>query len=237
MKVAEDFKRGFQSALPICIGYVPLAIAYGVLGKAAGLSNGLIVLMSLLVYSGAAQFTSINLFATGVPGLDIVLTTFFINSRHVIMSTSLSRKLSDKVSRVERFFLSFGITDESFSVASMEGRDRPLSFGQLAGITLPPYIFWVAGSALGILFSSLLPQGLEESMGMALYAMFIALLVPNITKSKKLGVLVVGTGVFHQILIFLFSSNGEGKGWMLVVAAVAGALAGTMFIDWEELHG
>ncbi|MBF7097718.1 AzlC family ABC transporter permease [Alkalibacter mobilis] len=229
-------KSGIQSSLPICIGYIPLAIAYGVLGKSAGLSTYTIVLMSIMVYAGAAQFLSINLFAAGLPGPEIILTTFIINSRHLIMSTSLSRKLSSSVGTLARMMISFGITDESFSVSSIGNDGKKVTPGYLLGVVIPPYLFWVFGSLLGTFFSDFIPQSVENSMGIALYAMFIALLLPSMSKSKEISKVVIITAILHVVFLEFFANGSSGNGWILVLASVTGAFIGTFFFqeDFED---
>ncbi|HCX65299.1 MAG TPA: branched-chain amino acid ABC transporter permease [Eubacteriaceae bacterium] len=227
-----DFKKGAVHALPICIGYVPLAIAYGVLAKSAGMSNAVIVLMSVLVYAGAAQFLSINLFASGVLPAEIVLTTFIVNSRHIVMSTSLTRKLSDQISKFARAVLAFGVTDESFSVSSFQANGKKLTTSYLFGVMILPYLFWVTGSVIGIYFADVLPKTLESSMGIALYAMFTALLVPEASKSKKIALLVLFTGILHMLLQAILTIN---SGWTMVLTALIGAMAGGFLIGEEEL--
>ncbi|SHF12519.1 AzlC family ABC transporter permease [Alkalibacter saccharofermentans] len=227
-------RQGIKSAFPVCIGYLPLAIAYGVLGRAAGLSGALIVMMSILVYAGAAQFLSINMFATGVMPLEIILTTFIINSRHLIMSASLSRRLEHGIDTLKRMVISFGITDESFSVSSLDDNYVKLPAGYLAAVGLTPYIFWIAGSILGIVFSSFLPEAIEASMGVALYAMFIALLVPGISDSKGLSVLVFSTAVVHSVIVSIMTPSGKPSGWSLVASSLVCAFAGTFLIEEKK---
>ncbi|NTW72755.1 MAG: AzlC family ABC transporter permease [Eubacteriaceae bacterium] len=232
-----SIKDGFKSAVPVMMGYIPLAIAYGVLGKAAGLPDALIVLLSIMVFAGASQFLAISLFAGGVLPLEIIFTTFIINSRHMIMSTSLSRKLEDHMGIFKRGVIAFGVTDETFSVSSVQGKDRKLNARYLIGLNFSSYFAWVAGTVIGIFFSSILPASLEASMGIALYALFIALLFPSAFRSKHIMILVVITGIFHILIAFYFTSNGKPTGWTIVISSLIGAFIGIFFIEEDEIHG
>src|SRR5665648_872086 len=117
MKSSYVIRDSFRRATPIVFGYVPVAIAFGILSKTIGLSLLETTLISLIVYSGAAQFMFLNLLIVGVGPIEIIVTTFLINFRHFLMSVSLASKLN---STNKRWFplLAFGVTDETFAVVS-----------------------------------------------------------------------------------------------------------------------
>ncbi|MFZ7133613.1 MAG: AzlC family ABC transporter permease [Eubacteriales bacterium] len=226
-----NFKEGIKAGLPIWLGYIPIAIAYGVLGKAAGLDNSIIILMSIMVYAGASQFIGVNLLAAGIPGVEVILTTFMINIRHMIMSASLAMKIEEHMNLKKRMLVAFGITDETFSLTSVLGENKKLSFSFLIGVNFSAYLSWVVGSMIGIAFSQMIPSNLSASMGIALYAMFVALLVPSIRKSKTIFVVSVLAAVFHTVIVYgLNVSNG----WTLVTASIAAALIGTFAFTEES---
>ena len=122
----ENFLRGVKSAVPIAVGYIPIAIAFGLLAKSAGVPSYVSALMSFLIYAGASQFIGVNLIVLGASWWEIVITTFILNLRHFLMTATIAQMLEEKASTKWRFLLAFGITDETFSVTSFQnGKIHP----------------------------------------------------------------------------------------------------------------
>lgn len=216
-KTNEEFKRGLQAGISIGIGYFPIAITFGLLAKTTGLTISETMLMSLLVFAGAAQYISLSLLTLGTGIFEIILTTFIVNIRHFLMSASLNEKCEeDHVTN--RLIYSFGITDETFSVAAT--REGTVTTGYLLGLISVAYSSWVVSSGLGHLVGGSLPQTLQESMSVALYAMFIGLLVPSMKTSIKVVFLAVLAASFNTIFIF---SEVLTTGWAIVVATLLSA--------------
>ncbi len=221
---ATEFKKGIQSGISIAIGYMPVALTFGLIAKTTGLAFSETVLMSLLVFAGAAQYISLSLLTQGIGMFEIVLTTFIVNIRHFLMSASLNETADDD-SIGARMAYSFGITDETFSVAAT--RDGTVNAGYMFGLILISYSSWVINSGVGFLIGAGLPQTLQESMSVALYAMFVGLLVPSMKSSVKV--------VFLAILAAAFNSTFTlGKmmstGWAIVSATLLSAI----IIEWVE---
>lgn len=222
MPRSTAFWAGCRQAIPITVGYFPLAVAYGTLASQAGLSFGQTVLMSLWVYAGASQFMAVNMFVLQAAGLEIVLTAFLINLRHLVMSLSFNGKFCH-LSRSLRCGLSLGLTDETFallSFASPRGTDGFL----LAGIMLTSYGAWVTGSATGALFAGFIPAEIAARMSVALYAMFIALLVPAVRNH----IFPLATALASAFLCWFFYQLFS-PGWAIVLATVLAALAGPIW--------
>ena len=222
---ASTFVQGVRAGRPSAIGYLPIAIAFGLLARSAGVSLYIAVLMSLLVFAGASQFIAVNLLALGTHAWEIILTTLVINLRHFLMSASLSQRLAPQLSRGWRSLLAFGLTDETFTVASLQAQSV-LGGPFVLGLNLIAYASWVAGSAAGVLLASGLPAAIQASMGIALYAMFIGLLVPSLRNGLPV-IIVVMTAVLLQAImtwIPLFSSLATG--WKLVISAILASMLG-----------
>ncbi|PWW27771.1 4-azaleucine resistance transporter AzlC [Cytobacillus oceanisediminis] len=217
-KPASEYRKGFQSGISIAIGYAPIALTFGLLAKATGLSIGETALMSLLVFAGAAQYISLSLLSLGTGIFEIILTTFIVNIRHFLMSTSLNEKWEDD-QIVNKAILSFGITDETFSVAAV--RDEKVTSGYMLGLISISYSSWVVCSGLGHLIGASLPQTLQESMSVALYAMFVGLLVPSMKKSAKVVFLAVLAACFNIIFTL---TNALSTGWAIVLATLLSAV-------------
>jgi 4-azaleucine resistance transporter AzlC len=218
VKQVTEFKKGSQSGISIAIGYMPIALTFGLIAKTTGLSLGETVMMSMLVFAGAAQYISLSLLAQGIGMFEIVLTTFIVNIRHFLMSASLNEK-ADEDSIAARVGYSFGITDETFSVAAT--REGTVNAGYMFGLNLTAYSSWVVFSGLGFLIGAGLPQTLQESMSVALYAMFVGLLVPSMKTNMKVVFLAVLAACFNSIFTL-----GEmmSTGWAIVLATLLSAI-------------
>lgn len=217
-KEASEFRKGFQAGISIGIGYFPIALTFGLLAKTSGLSIYETVLMSLIVFAGASQYISLSLIAYGTGVFEIVLTTFIVNIRHFLMSTSLNEKLEED-HLIYKLFYSFGITDETFSVVSM--KDGTATTGYMFGVISVSYSSWVVFSGIGHLIGASLPQTLQESMGVALYAMFIGLLVPSMKKNGKVVFLAVLAAVFNSIFTL---DHMMAQGWAIVSSTLLSAV-------------
>ncbi|UII56912.1 AzlC family ABC transporter permease [Cytobacillus spongiae] len=214
----SDFKRGFQSGISIGIGYFPVALTFGLLAKTTGLTLTETVLMSLFVFAGASQYISLSLLTLGTGIFEIILTTFIVNIRHFLMGTALNEKSEDEPV-VNQLIYSFGITDETFSVASM--KDGVVTTGYMLGVISISYSSWVINSGIGHLIGANLPKTLQESMSVALYAMFVGLLVPSLKKSTKVLLLALIAAAFHTIFSMLQLMS---TGWAIVVATLLSAV-------------
>ncbi|MGM0420007.1 MAG: AzlC family ABC transporter permease [Bacillota bacterium] len=222
----NTYWSGAKVALPIAIGYLPIAITFGVVARSAGIPGYIVVLMSVMVFAGASQFVAVNLLAGGAGILGIIITVFFVNLRHILMSATTSEKLKHEKKNWLALF-SFGITDENFSIISTDSRDElPRSY--VAGLISVPYFAWVTGTTAGVLLGESLPTALETSMEIALYAMFIGLLVPELKTSRnktKVSLLALGMSSFiHWNPYFIISD-----GWLITLSTLFSALFAAAF--------
>lgn len=217
-KQVSDFRRGVQSGVSIGIGYFPVALTFGLLAKTTGLTLTETMLMSLIVYAGAAQYIALSLISLGTGAFEIILTTFIVNIRHFLMSASLI-EFSEEDRLGKRLIYAFGITDETFSVAATN--EATVSSQYMFGLTSIAYLSWGINSGFGHLIGANLPQTLQESMSVALYAMFIGLLVPSLKKSVKAIFLAILAACFNSIFTF-----GEllSTGWSIVVSTLLSAV-------------
>ena len=221
---STHFQQGLKAGTSIAIGYFPIAVAFGLIAKTTGLTLSETVFMSLFVYAGAAQYMSLSLIEEGIGMTEIVLTTFIVNIRHLLLSTSLNEKV-EKDSVFKKAVYAFGITDETFSVASIT--KEKLTTGFLYGLTIIAYASWVISSGIGYIGGSLMPQFLQDSMSVALYAMFIGLLVPSMKGNRKVVFLALTAAVFNTVFTI---SDIMSSGW----AIVASTLASAILIEWVE---
>ncbi|MDA8233654.1 MAG: AzlC family ABC transporter permease [Clostridia bacterium] len=221
---SKDIKEGFMAGIPIVIGYFPVAMAFGLLARTVNVSLQDTFFFSLLVFAGASQFMAIDLIKAGIAPLDIILATFLLNLRHLMMSASLAVRL-EEIKKRWLPFIAFGITDESFSVASM--KKGALSFPFLMTLQGIAYLAWLSGTVTGYLIGSVLPVTLQNSLGVGLYAMFMAILMPEIKKSLNVLLLSVFSGAVYISLDFI---NVLPSGWNLIIAIIVASGIGVMVL-------
>src|SRR5690554_1909622 len=177
----KSIRQGMVAGSPLILGYFPIAMAFGLLAKNTGLTIMDTSATSMLVYAGASQFMFLDLVRAGVSTGSIILATFLLNLRHMMMSASLSVNLKTDTSGFLPI-IGFGITDETFSVLSFN-KDK-LSLAFILTVNLIAYLSWIGGTAVGYLVGEVIPKALQDSLGLGLYAMFAALLFPSFKVNK-----------------------------------------------------
>jgi 4-azaleucine resistance transporter AzlC len=213
-----SFGEGVREALPIVFGYVPIGFAYGVLGRTAGLPTWAIVAMCVLVYAGSAQFLAVGLIAQGASPATIIATTFIVNLRHLLYSSSIAPRLL-RMSRGKLAWVAAELTDESFVMASRAAGDRMriLSFPFMTGLQGTAQVSWVLGSLGGALAGSFIGDPSRLGLDYALVAMFIGLLalqmhgrrevlVASVAGGLSLGLHLVGVGSIGVIPVTIVAS-------------------------------
>ncbi len=219
--------EGFKRALPIVLGYVPVAFAFGVLAVKNDISPALTILMSVIVFAGSGQFVAVSLWGAGVGAVSVILTVFIINLRHLLMSASLATHMQG-TKRWQRFLLGIQLTDETFGVHStafQKGWARSLTTLYVCNSTAQ--ISWVLGTVIGVFFGSLIEDVRPLGLDYALTAMFLALFIPQC--STRLHVLV---GIFAGISSIALKLLGLGR-WNVILATVLAASLGLCLLLWQ----
>ncbi len=219
---SKQFLSGVRAGLPVAVGYVPIAIAFGALATKANLSPQEAVLMSALVFAGASQFMAVGMMLSGAGGVQIVIATLFINLRHLIMSMAVHHKVKE-ANRSWRSLLSFGITDETFALLTLTKDQAQHTHLFAAGLIGVAYFGWVLGTAIGSFGAQMIPSAVSASMTVGLYAMFIALLVPHVRRSWRVA-FIAGSSMALNAALTSFMSAG----WAIVIATTLGASLGLL---------
>ena len=173
----SEFIRGLKKGFPICLGYVPVSFTFGIMAVQMGFTPAQAVFISLTNMASAGQFAGIRLIEGGAPYIELFITTLVINIRYMLMSLSLSQKLQPGTPFWKRCIMAFCITDEVFALAAMEKEDVQFPF--FGGLMSTPILGWTLGTLMGAITSTLLPPMIQGCMGIALYCMFIALIIPD----------------------------------------------------------
>lgn len=222
----SDFIQGVKAGIPISIGVIPVGISISILAIQVGFTPLEAVFMSAIIFAGSSQLMAISMISTGAPLISIIIGTFFINLRHIIMSSSIMQRLED-TTLGQRFFVSFAICDESFAVFSLSEND---SYYFLLGINTALYVIYMSSTIVGALITSFLPEIVINSFGIAFYAALLALLIPSIKTEKKLIILVILTGILN----FIFQKFIPPS-WSVILSMIIGAAFGIYYIDDETL--
>lgn len=228
----KNYKYGIQKGVPIFLGYLPVSFTFGFMAVSGGLPVWLAVVISVTNLTSAGQFAGTNLIFAQAGYLEIALTTFVINLRYSLMSLSLSQKIHHKIPVWKRLIFSFGITDETFVVASME--HGTLSAGYLLGLMTLPFAGWSLGTFLGGSVSTLLPLSLQNAMGIGLYAMFIALIVPASREKKEVFLVVLMAVLFACLLKYAPVLRQISSGFRVIIATISAAGIGAFLFPKKE---
>ena len=224
----SEVKKGFKMGFPVVIGYAPVAAAFGLICKSGGFSLFETFAFSFFVYAGASQFMGVNLIMLGVGPVSIVLTTFLVNLRHFLMSSAVSKKIDENCKKFIPV-IAYGMTDETFSIVSLtEGKIKAEYILTVEFIT---HMSWYGFSVLGYIFGEFLPEIMSMSMGIALYALFIAMIVPQMKKSKYVACIVILSGIINalaKMITFL------PKGWSIIIAIIVTSFVGSFLLEKSE---
>lgn len=217
--------------MPIVMGYLPVSFTFGIMATGEGLDVFTAILISIANFTSAGQFAGTNIIVSSGTFLEIAIATFVINIRYSLMSLSLSQKITN-ISLIKKMIIAFGITDETFTVASFE--DKKLSFPFLLSLNLFPYLSWIAGTLLGATVSNLLSLKLQNAMGIALYGMFLALIVPVARVDKKVLSIVLLAITVSSIFRYLPLLQGISGGWVVIVSTVIASVFGAIVFPRED---
>ena len=234
----NEFKNGLKDGIPIALGYFAVSFSFGILAIKGGLSVFQAVLTSVTnVTSAMVSSPGLQIIIAGGTILEVILTQLIINLRYGLMSLSLTQKLADDVGIWKRLIIAFANTDEIFAVAMgyFEEVTFPYAFGAFRSF---PILGWGGGTFAGAVASGLLPKSVCSALSLALYGMFVAIVVPVAKKSKSVLFVVCVAALFSILLyyvpIFHFISTGISIVICTVAAAAIGAIVAPVKKKGEE---
>lgn len=219
-----DFLRGVHHGIPIALGYLSVSFGFGIMAVRAGLSPLAAVMISVTNLTSAGQAAGVSIIAAGGTLIEMAATQFIINIRYTLMGFSLSQKLNHKFTISHRMAAAFGITDEIFAVASAQPHE--LSPSYMYGLISISFLGWSLGTLLGALAGRALPQLLTDAMGLVLYGMFLAIIIPPAKRKLSiLSVVLIAAGLSSLFkYVFTYVSGGFAVIISGIIASAAGAL-------------
>ena len=224
----NEFTQGLKDGFPICMGYFSVSVAFGMTTVLAGMPLWAAVLISLTNLTSAGQFAGANLMIAGGNMIELGLTTLVINIRYFLMSLSVSQKVERKMSMKERLAVSFGITDEIFAV-SMQHKGE-LTTPYMAGLIITPVLGWTGGTLAGGIATSFMPEALSSALGIALYGMFIAVIIPPAREERSVLFTVILAILASLAFTYLPGLKSLGGGWSIIIITIlVSAVAAWLF--------
>ena len=214
----KSYFKGIRDGIPIALGYIAVAFTLGIAAKNAGLTALQSTVMSITNITSAGEFAALGLIASGATLLEMAATQLIINLRYCIMSCALSQRLDPKAPFWHRLLIAFGITDEIFGLSICAGQNlTPFYIYGVMSIAIPG---WALGTCLGTLSGNLLPAGLLRAMSIAIYGMFIAIIVPPCKKNRILAVLITVSMAASAGFTFLPGPARLSPGFRIIILTI-----------------
>lgn len=218
----KGFFRGIADGMPIFFGYISIGFAFGIYAISSGLTAKQGILISLFNVTSAGQFAAVPIMVSGGGIPQLMFSQFVINMRYALMSVSLSQKFDNKINLLDRLIIAFVNTDEVFAVAV--SNKNKVSKIYMYGLILPPYFGWAIGTALGAIAGNILPQVVTSALTLAIYGMFVAIVMPPARENKACGMSVLIAIVLSCIFYFVPHLSSIPSGISVIISAVAAAL-------------
>lgn len=218
MDEINSFKKGLKDGLPIAIGYFSVSFAFGIFAIENGLTVFQAVIISLLNLTSAGQLAAVPIIAGGGTFLELALSQLVINSRYSLMSVSLSQKLSKRVKLPQKLLIAYGNTDEIFAVSVSNKGDVGTKY--MLGIILLPVIGWTSGTFLGGFVGNILPPMVTAALGVAIYGMFVAIVMPVAKKEKMTALCVLLAIAISCAFRYIPLLKSVPSGFTVIICAV-----------------
>ena len=218
--------------MPIALGYVSVSFAFGIQASAAGLYPWQVLLISLLNVTSAGQMAGLQLMVAGAGLPEMALTQLTINLRYGLMSLALSQKLDGSMTLLHRLAISFCNTDEVFILAAAQ----PGKVGRayLYGLTNGPYLGWALGTFAGAVAGDLLPASVTAPLGLAIYGMFLAIVLPPFRHSREVRFVVLVSATLSCLFAYLPFLRQVTGGFRIILCAVAASALGAWLLPEPE---
>ena len=229
------FARGLKHGLPIGLGYLSVSFAFGMQCTESGLTILQSLLISMTNLTSAGQLAGLQVMIAQSSLIEMALTQFIINLRYALMGLSLSQKLGPTMNTPRRMFFAFSNTDEIFAVASSQ--PEKLHHHYLYGLMLTPYLGWSLGTLLGAAAGAVLPAFVCSALGIAIYGMFLAIILPPARQEKAVRVVVLLAIAISLLFSVLPALKAVSGGFVVIICAVVAAAVGAVLFPIKDESG
>lgn len=228
----KSFKQGALDGIPIGLGYFAVAFTFGMTAVTGGMSVWEAVLISLTNLTSAGQFAGLDIILAGGSYLEMAVTQLVINLRYCLMSFSLSQKLERGKSPLHRYLVAFGVTDEIFGIsAAKEGSVSPYyNYGAMS-VAIPG---WTFGTLAGAVMGNVLPDYVTSALGIAIYGMFLAIIIPPAKENKAVLKVVLAAMLISCLFACLPVLNKVSSGFVIIITTVVTAGTAAWLFPIEE---
>lgn len=226
------FVRGMKDGAPIALGYLSVSFTFGLMAVSGGLSWWEATIISMTNMTSAGQFAGLGIMMAGGPLAEMAVSQFIINLRYALMSLSLSQKVDASISGVYRWLIGFGNTDEIFAVAM--SNEKQVGRKYMFGLILTPYLGWSAGTLFGALLGNVLPESIRSALGIAIYGMFLAIIIPQMKEKRSFLWIVLLAVIVSCLFTWLPGLNKVSSGFAIIISAVAASAVGALLFPLRE---
>lgn len=225
------FTKGVKAGIPIGLGYLSVSFTFGIMAVSYGFSWWQAVLISMTTVTSAGQFAGIGTMLYTGHYLEMLLSQVTINIRYSFMSLSLSQKTDSHFRGIYRWLLGFFVTDEIFAVASTE---EQVSRSYFMGLAVMPYLGWTAGTLIGALLGNVLPRQLMSALSLAIYGMFVAIVVPEMKRTRPVVWVAAAALTLRCLFYYVPVLNRISSGLAISICAILAAVLGAVLFPVEE---
>lgn len=218
IKSRYTYLYGLKKGLPIALGYLSVSFGFGITAVTQGLSGLEAVLVSMTNLTSAGQVAGVAVISAGGPLIEMLLTQLIINIRYCLMGLALTQKLDSTFTTSHRLLTSFGITDEVFAVGSSEIENIGIKY--MYGLITLPYLGWSLGTFLGAFAGEILPETLCAALGIAIYSMFVAIIIPPSKKDRGVLWCILISALLSCIIYYVPVFKGISQGFSIIICAV-----------------
>lgn len=228
----NGYRKGLLDGIPIGLGYLSVSFTFGMMAVNRGLPVWAAMLISMTNLTSAGQFAGLGLMISGAPLIEMALTQLTINLRYALMSLSLSQKLHPSVGWIQRLGIAFGNTDEIFALAMQQPQEITARYW--FGLMTVPFFGWVGGTFLGGAASTLLPDALRSALGIAIYGMFLAVILPPAREDRSIRTVVLISAVISCLFYYLPVLNRLSSGFVIILCALISSTAMAVLSPIQE---
>lgn len=226
----KNFFKGMYHGIPIALGYLSVSFGFGIKAVQSGLSILAASVISATNLTSAGQVAGVDVIAASGAIIEMILVQLTINIRYSLMALSLSQRLDKSFTSPHRFAAAYGITDEIFAVCSAQ--KEPLTPAYMYGMIFVAFLGWVTGTAVGAAAGQLLPAAVSSAMGIVLYGMFLAIIVPPARKQHSVLVVVIAAAAASILFRYVFTVVSDG--FSVIISAVAASVLGAVLFPVKE---
>lgn len=228
----NEVARGMKDSIPICAGYLAVGFTFGIAAAAQGITAGESGLICITNVTSAGQFAGLTVIAAGAPLIEMALTQLIINLRYLLMSISLSQKFDPAIKWFEKCIMAFGVTDEVFALIST--KPGKVNRYYIYGLIFCCIAAWTCGGFLGAFASSAMPEFISSALGIAIYGMFMAIIIPPAKQEKTITTVILIAVVLSSMLYWIPGLNRISPGMSIIICTVVAATAGAVIHPVEE---